>query len=60
VWPRWVILIWLVVYILRSKHAIYGGSRWGGLARSLFVAACYTVFMACALVLLLFPAILLA
>jgi hypothetical protein len=60
VWPRWVILAWLVVYVLRSKYAIYGGSRLGGLARTLFVVVAYTVFMACALLVLIFPAILLA
>ena len=59
-WPRWVILAWLVVYVLRSKHAIYGGSRLGGLARTLFVVVAYTFFMACALLVLIFPAILLA
>jgi len=57
---RWMILAWLVAYILRSKHAIYGGSRWGGLLRSLCVAAAYTVLMAMALLLLIFPAILLS
>jgi len=57
---RWMILAWLVAYMLRSKHAIYGGSRWGGLLRSLCVAAAYTVLMAMALLLLIFPAILLS
>jgi len=59
-WPRWLILAWVVVYVLRSKHAIYGGSHWGGIVRTLFVVAAYTAFMAVALVLLIFPAILLA
>jgi len=59
-WPRWLILAWLVVYVLRSKHAIYGGSRLGGIARTLFVVVAYTLFMAVALLLLIFPAILLA
>ena len=57
---RWLILAWLVVYVLRSKHAIYGGSRWGGIVRTLFVVVAYTFFMATALLLLMFPAILLA
>ena len=43
---RWLILAWLVVYVLRSKHAIYGGSRWGGIVRTLFVVVAYTFFMA--------------
>jgi hypothetical protein len=60
VWPRWLILAWVVVYVLRSKHAIYGGSRWGGIVRTLFVVVAYTGFMLVALVLLIFPAILLA
>jgi hypothetical protein len=59
-WPRWLILAWLVVYVMRSKHAIYGGSRWGGIVRTLFVVVTYTGFMAVALVLLIFPAIFLA
>jgi len=59
-WPRWLILAWVVVYVLRSKHAIYGGSRWGGIVRTLFVVVAYTFFMAVALLLLIFPAILLA
>ena len=57
---RWMILAWLVVYVLRSKHAIYGGSWWGGIVRTLFVVVAYTFFMATALLLLMFPAILLA
>ena len=60
VWPRWLILVWVVVYVLRSKHAIYGGSRWGGIVRTLFVVVAYTCFMVVALLLLIFPAILLA
>jgi hypothetical protein len=59
-WPRWLILAWLVVYVLRSKHEIYGGSRWGGIVRTLCVVVAYTFFMACALLLLIFPAIFLA
>ena len=59
-WPRWLILAWVVVYVLRSKHEIYGGSRWGGIVRTLFVVVAYTAFMTVALVLLIFPAILLA
>ena len=57
---RWLVLAWLVVYILRSKDAIYGGSRWGGIARTLFVVVAYTFFMVIALLMLIFPAILLA
>jgi hypothetical protein len=60
VWPRWLILAWLVVYVLRSKHAIYGGSRWGGIVRTLFVVVAYSAFMAIALLLLIVPAVLLA
>ncbi len=52
---RWLILAWLVVYVLRSKHAIYGGSRWGGIVRTLFVVVAYTFFMAIALLLLIVP-----
>ena len=59
-WIRWLILVWLVIYVLRSKHRIYGGSRWGGVLRSLFVLVAYTFFMGVALVLLVVPAILLA
>jgi hypothetical protein len=59
-WPRWLVLAWLVVYVLRSKHAIYGGSRWGGIVRTLFVVVAYTAFMAMALLLLIIPAVLLA
>lgn len=59
-WLRWPILAWVIYYVLRGKHRIYGGSRLGGLVRTLFVAAGYTIFMAIALVLLIFPAILLA
>jgi hypothetical protein len=60
VWPRWLILAWVVVYVLRCKHEIYGGSRWGGIVRTLFVVVAYTGFMIVALLLLIFPAILLA
>lgn len=59
-WMRWLILAWLVIYVLRAKHRIYGGSRWGGVLRTLFVAAAYTTFMTVALALLIVPAILLA
>ncbi|MEO8344782.1 MAG: DUF3667 domain-containing protein [Betaproteobacteria bacterium] len=59
-WLQWVILAWLVWFVLRGKHAVYGGSRWGGLARSLFVVVAYTAFMGAALFVLIFPAILLA
>jgi hypothetical protein len=59
-WPRWLVLAWLVIYVLRGKHEIYGGSRWGGIVRTLLVVVAYTFFMACALLLLIFPAILLA
>ncbi len=59
-WARWLILAWLVVYVLRSKHAIYGGSRSGGVVRTLFVVVAYTFFMAIALLLLIVPAVLIA
>ncbi len=59
-WLRWVILVWLVAFVLRSKHNVYGGSIWGGLARTLFVVVAYTTFLACAFVVLVFPAILIS
>jgi Protein of unknown function (DUF3667) len=59
-WMRWLILVWLVIFVLRGKHRIYGGSRWGGLARTLFVVVAYTFFLTSALAMLIIPAILLA
>ncbi len=59
-WARWVILVWVVAFVLRSKHNIYGGSVAGGLLRTLFVVVAYTTFLACALVVLVFPAILIS
>jgi hypothetical protein len=59
-WPRWLILAWLVVYVLRGKHEIYGGSLWGGIVRTLFVVVAYTAFMVIALLLLIVSAVLLA
>ena len=59
-WARWLILAWLVAYVLRSKHAIYGGSRLGGVVRTMFVVVAYTFFMVIALLMLIVPAILIA
>ena len=59
-WLRVLVLVWLVISVLRGKHLIYGGSRVGGLLRTLFVVATYTLLMACALLVLVLPAILLS
>jgi Protein of unknown function (DUF3667) len=58
-WLRWLLAAWAVFYVLRAKHEIYRGSRWGGVLRTLFVAVVYSVLFFFATIALIFPAILL-
>jgi hypothetical protein len=43
---RWMILAWLVAYILRSKHAIYGDRGGAASCAASVSPAAYTVLMA--------------
>jgi hypothetical protein len=58
-WLRWLLAAWLVFYVLRAKHEVYHGSRWGGVLRTFFVAVVYSVLFFFAMIALIFPAILL-
>ena len=58
-WLRWLLAAWVVYYVLRAKHEIYRGSRWGGVLRGFFVAAVYSFLFLFAMIALIFPAILL-
>jgi hypothetical protein len=57
-WLRLLVLLWLVLFVLRGKHRVYGGSRVGGLIRTLFVVVTYRMCLTAALLVLIFPAIL--
>jgi len=50
---------WVVFYVLRAKHEVYHGSRWGGVLRTFFVAIVYSFLFLFAMIVLIFPAILL-
>ena len=51
--------MWVVYYVLRAKHMIYRGSRWGAVLRGLFVLVVYAILFAFATLALIFAAILL-
>jgi hypothetical protein len=51
--------VWFVFYAVRSKRAVYGGSWWGSLVRSLFVVVAYFIVVIAALFGLVFASVLL-
>jgi len=55
---RWGLAAWMLYYIARSKQAVYGGSWWGRVLRSLFVVVTYFIAVCTGLVALLFVSIL--
>ncbi len=57
-WARWLIAAWSTYYVFRAKREIYGGSRVGGVVRTLFVAFCYTVLFFIAMIALIVSAVL--
>lgn len=60
-WPglRPVLVLWLVFYVLRARHVVYGGRWWAGLLRTAIVAACYTILISIAMLGLLAAAVML-
>lgn len=58
-WLNWLLAAWVVYYVLRAKHMVYGGSRWGAVLRGLFVLVVYAILFAFATLALIFAAILL-
>lgn len=58
-WLHWLLAAWVVYYVVRAKHTIYRGSRWGALLRGLFVLVVYAILVVFAILGLIFAAILL-
>lgn len=56
---RTALLLWLIVYVLRARHVVYGGRWWAGLLRTTVVAVCYSVLISLAMLGLLAAAVML-
>ena len=54
-----LLVLWLVFYVLRARHVVYGGRWWAGLLRTAFVATCYAVLVSFAMLGLLAAAVML-
>ena len=54
---RWALVAWILFYAMRARQVVYQGRWWGGVVRALFIATCYLVLMAMAIVGLLVAAI---
>ena len=52
-------MLWIVFYVLRARHVVYGGRWWAGLLRTTIVATCYAVLISFAMLGLLAAAVML-
>ncbi len=55
---RWVLALWAIYYVARAKKVVYGGRWYGRLLRSLLVGVSYLIFVAFAILGLVFAAVL--
>jgi hypothetical protein len=60
-WPdlRPLLALWVVFYVLRARHVVYGGPWWAGILRTTVVATVYTVLISLAMLALLVAAVML-
>ena len=56
---RTAFVLWILLYVLRARHVVYGGRWWAGLLRSAVVAVCYAVLISLAMLGLLAAAVML-
>jgi hypothetical protein len=60
-WPdlRPLLALWVVFYVLRARHVVYGGPWWAGILRTTVVATVYTVLISLEMLALLVAAVML-